>query len=231
VDDVEQRTVRATGEYADDDTFVVENRTYNGASGGWVLTPLVLEDGRAVVVNRGFIGFNADGAIVAPPAPTGTVTVEGVVLPSEQRGRFGAQDPSGERLEVLARVDLDRVAEQVPYDVLPAYLQRTTSDPAEPPPAEGAAELVALDAPEPDLGPHLSYAVQWFIFTAIAVVGYALLLRRVARDEAKEDAAAARDRCRTVRALTPVRTLPNVPRTSVPDHLPREPPPWPPTRT
>ena len=32
--------VTATGTYADDDTVVVENRTFNGASGGWVLTPL-----------------------------------------------------------------------------------------------------------------------------------------------------------------------------------------------
>ena len=52
---------------------------------------------------------------------------------------------------------------------------------------------MALGLPEPTLGPHLAYAVQWFIFTTIAVVGYALLLRRVARDEAREEAARAAD--------------------------------------
>ena len=61
VEAVEHRRVTATGTYADDDTFVVENRTFNGASGGWVLTPLVLDDGAAVVVNRGFLGFDRDG--------------------------------------------------------------------------------------------------------------------------------------------------------------------------
>jgi len=182
---VEHRSVTATGTYADDDTFVVENRTFNGASGAWVLTPLVLDDGRAVVVNRGFLGFDRDGAIVPPSAPEGAVSVDGVLLTSERRGRFGPTDPSSGRLAVLARVDLERVADQVDYEVLPAYLQRVTSDPDEVT-AEGAPELVPLGLPEPSEGPHLSYAVQWFTFTTIAVVGYALLLRRVARDEARE---------------------------------------------
>jgi len=184
---VEDRSVTATGTYADDDTFVVENRTYNGASGGWVLTPLVLDDGKAVVVNRGFLGFNRAGDIDPPPAPKGEVTVDGVLLRSEHRGRFGPADPTSGRLAVLARVDLDRVAQQVDYDVLPAYVQRVSSDPDEVT-AKGAPELVPLGLPEPSEGPHLSYAVQWFTFTTIAVVGYALLLRRVARDEAREEA-------------------------------------------
>jgi cytochrome oxidase assembly protein ShyY1 len=192
VEAVEHRAVRATGEYADGDTFVVENRTYNGASGGWVLTPLVLADGDAVVVNRGFIGFNQDGEIVPPPAPDGKVVVDGVLLKSEQRGRFGPSDPDGGHLAVLARVDLARVQEQVDYEVRPAYIQRISSDPDEVT-APGDPELVPLGLPEPSEGPHLSYAVQWFIFTTIAIVGYALLLRRVAKDEAKEEAAREAD--------------------------------------
>ena len=36
---------------------------------------LSLDDGSAVVVNRGFVGFDATGAIVPPPAPDGDVTV------------------------------------------------------------------------------------------------------------------------------------------------------------
>ena len=47
--------------------------------------------------------------------------------------------------------------------------------------------MVAL--PAPGDGPHLGYAVQWFIFTAIAVVGYPLVLRHVSRrpDRAAEN--------------------------------------------
>ncbi|MFZ6004954.1 MAG: SURF1 family protein [Actinomycetota bacterium] len=176
------RNITATGSYEADDTVVVENRTLNAAPGGWVLTPLRLASGKAVVVNRGFIGFDRSGKIVAPDPPTGRVTVTGLVFPSQQRGRFGAVDPVEGSLDVLARVDLARLAAQVDYDVLPAYVQLVTSDPSERPAEAGMPTLVALGPPEPEEGPHLAYAVQWFTFTTIAAGGYVLLLRRVARD-------------------------------------------------
>lgn len=187
------RSVRATGVWEDGDTVVVENRTFNGAAGAWVLTPLRLDRETAVVVNRGFIGFDREGAIVAPPAPPGTVTVVGLVYPSQERGRFGPTDPADGDLEVLARVDLDRFDAQVDYDLLPAYIQLVTSDPPEAEVAADAPSIVALGAPEPSEGPHLAYAGQWFTFTTIAAVGYVLLLRRVARDQATEAAGAAAD--------------------------------------
>jgi len=193
VDEVLHRTVTATGVYEDDDTVVVENRTYNGAPGGWVLTPLRLDDRTAVVVNRGFVGFDRAGDIVAPLAPGGEVTVAGIVFPSQQRGSFGPTDPADGVLDVLARVDLDRLAAQVDYDVMPAYVQLVDSTPPERPVAEGAPALVALGPPDPDRGPHFSYAVQWFIFTTIAAGGYVVVLRRVARDQAIEEAGAAAD--------------------------------------
>jgi surfeit locus 1 family protein len=180
------RSVRATGTYVIDDTVVVENRTLNGASGAWVLTPLRLPGGAAVVVNRGFVGFDREGDIVPPDPPAGTVTVEGLVFPSQVRGSFGPADPVGERLDVLARVDLDRYEAQVDYDLRPAYVQLVESDPAEPAPAsDEVPDLVALGPPHPDEGPHLAYAVQWFIFSTIAAGGYLLLLRRVALDHGK----------------------------------------------
>jgi cytochrome oxidase assembly protein ShyY1 len=43
-----------------------------------------------------------------------------------------------------------------------------------------------IPAPLPDTseGPHLSYAIQWFTFAAIALVGYGLLVRRARRGTA-----------------------------------------------
>lgn len=196
VRDVLYRRVRATGTYAVDDTVVVENRTYNAAPGAWVLTPLELDDGTAVLVNRGFVGFDRDGEIVAPAPPGGQVTVEGLLFPSQARGSFGPTDPAEGRLEVMARVDLDRLDQQVDADLLPTYIQLVTSDPSQPTGASGAPQLVALGPPTPDEGPHLSYAVQWLIFTVIATGGYGLLLRRVARDRGREmlvDAAGPRE--------------------------------------
>lgn len=188
VEAVLHRRVTASGRYDDEGTAIVENRTLNGAAGGWVLTPLVLDDGTAVLVLRGFIGFDREGQIVPPPAPDGEVTLDGLLEPSQERGRFGAGDPQDGEVRVLARVDLDRYAEHVAYDVLPAYVQLASSDPPEAEAPEGAPQLVALGLPEPEEGPHLSYAVQWFIFSTIAAGGYVLLLRKVASERVAVEA-------------------------------------------
>ncbi len=179
---VPHRTAKGTYEAAD--TVTVANRTLDGAPGGWVLTPLRLADGSAVVVNRGFLGFDRDGDLVPPDPPTGTVEVTGLAQTSQTRGRFGPTDPTGEKLETLARADLDRYQAQLDYEILPVYLQLESSEPAEAEAAAGEPALVPLEPPELDEGPHLSYAVQWFIFSAIALVGYPLILRKVARQEA-----------------------------------------------
>lgn len=193
VEEVLYRRVTSEGTYEDRDTVVVENRSLGGSSGAWVLTPLRLADGSAVVVNRGFLRFNRDGVILPPAAPSGTVKVAGILQPSQQRGRFGPTDPATGRVEVLARVDLDRIEAQVDYDLLPVYVQAASSEPEEDEVPEGDPAIEVLGPPEIDEGPHLSYAVQWFIFTTIAAVGYGLVLRRVARDQAREERAGLPD--------------------------------------
>ena len=55
-------------------------------------------------------------------------------------------------------------------------------DPAPP------TNLELPEAPSTSLGPHLFYAIQWWLFIGIALIGYVLLLRRQALDEASADA-------------------------------------------
>jgi cytochrome oxidase assembly protein ShyY1 len=186
VGDVLYRKATATGTYLADRTFTVENRTdVDDSPGAWVLTPLDLGGDRAVLVNRGFQGYDTNGKIVPPPPPSGTVTVTGLLFPTQTRGFFGAKDPKAGVLTVMARVDLARVAQQVDEDLLPAYVQATDSRPPELPAAKGQSQLEALGPPELSEGPHFSYAVQWAIFSTIATVGYGVLLRKVAIEEAK----------------------------------------------
>ena len=152
------------------------SRSLDGAPGAWVLTPLVTGDGTAVVVNRGWI--QASGPPVLPPgaeAPAGEVVVRGLRVGSERRGRFGPVDQPGVRLDTLARADIGRLEQQVDEDLHPLYLQWQQQVP----PAVGPP--FPLPYPELDEGPHLGYAGQWFLFTAVALVGYPLLVRRSAR--------------------------------------------------
>ena len=86
-----------------------------------------------------------------------------------------------DRLDRIARIDLDQAFDR--DDVVPALVVQTSPAPA---------GLVAVPSPELGNGPHLGYAVQWFIFSAIAIAGYPFILRRVAR-ERRDEAAHQRD--------------------------------------
>jgi surfeit locus 1 family protein len=180
VDQLEYRRVTASGRYLPDDEVLVRSRSLEGAPGSWVLTPLLLDDGTAVIVNRGWIPN--PGTLEAVPArsraPEGRVEVAGLVRLTETRGRFGSQDPAEGELTDLARADVGRIGRQVDVDVLPVYVQLLTQDPA----PDLADQPKPVPAPTLDEGPHLSYAVQWFIFTTVGVVGYPLILRRRARE-------------------------------------------------
>ena len=180
---VEFRRVRVTGTYQVDQEVLVRSRSFESSPGSWVLSPLTLADGTAVVVNRGWIPNPGDIRSVpaAYRAPTGRVTVSGLARLTETRGRFGSTDPGSGVLTDLARADIARLDAQVPEDLRPMWVQLTTQRPA-------AARLPRpVPPPELDEGPHFSYAMQWFIFTTVAVVGYPLILHRRAGEVAIEE--------------------------------------------
>lgn len=185
VDAVQYRTATVTGAYLVEDQVLVSNRTYEGAPGYWVLTPLLQADGTAVVVNRGWVPFDVqpEGPWDRFAPPTGPVTVTGLVRPPQVRDTSGIvsgpEDPAEGVLRTLSRVDVARLDQQVDVDLLPLYLDLRSQEPAQP-----QAVPVPVPAPELDEGPHLGYAGQWFIFATLTVIVYPLLLRRVARNRA-----------------------------------------------
>ena len=173
--DVQWRNVSTTGRYDESQQVLVRNRSYNGIPGYHVLTPLVLPSGDAVIVNRGFIPLETSGDKPhVPAAPSGVVTMEGRVRSSQKRGRFGPRDPAEGTLTEVARADLVRLQQQMPYALLPVYVELVSSQPAD------STGLTPVPLPELDEGPHLSYAIQWFIFSALAVVGWVLVVRKTA---------------------------------------------------
>lgn len=178
--DEQFRRVTVTGVYAAEDEVRVRNRTNAGAAGTWVLTPLVTDEGWAVVVNRGFVPRIAGTDNVAAPPPSGRVIVTGYVQPSRVAEGFQQSDPTDGRLDSLARPDIERLAAQVDYQVAPLWVQLELPDDYDYPDPPWPIALPALDA-----GPHASYAAQWFIFTTIAIIGYPLVLRRVVRGNAE----------------------------------------------
>lgn len=175
------RRVTVTGRYALDDEVLIRNRTLDGAPGYWVLTPLITDEGWAVAVNRGWISSGYDPGEDRPGTepPVGEVTIVGWVQPSRSAEGFQRADPAEGVLATLARPDIPRLAQQLRYDLAPVVVR--LEDAAD---AGSSKQPVPLPLPALDGGPHASYAVQWFVFSTIALAGYPLVLRRVASGRA-----------------------------------------------
>jgi surfeit locus 1 family protein len=181
VDAVRFRTVTATGSYDVGGTIEVRNRTLDGLPGVWIVTPLRLGNGEQVAIVRGFAGLGPTGSADPPASPGEQVTVTGTVV-----------SPQG--FDGTAPRDIAPVLDEP--GMLPGVVLAETSDPPEANMVSGDAATATVDDPAtalhpvplPELadGPHLSYAVQWFIFSTIALVGYPLVLRRVVQRRGKE---------------------------------------------
>lgn len=173
------RRVRASGRYDHSGDVILRGKAREGMPGVQIATPLVLADGRAVVVLRGWAS-SPDGASVNAGAlrlRDGTVEVEGLLQP------IGAEEDRGLPIAGRAgadttwrRLNLPALRERRPgVELLPLSIQRLDPDRSDDP-------VAALPMPEISEGSHLSYAVQWFSFAAIAVIGFLVMaLRRPAR--------------------------------------------------
>jgi cytochrome oxidase assembly protein ShyY1 len=159
--------VTATGTYDRAHEFILSGRTFNGTPGNHVLTPLVLGDGTAVLVDRGWVPLETDTPPVTgqAAAPDGTVHVQGLALSPD-----AVSDPAPSPAPSIGtRIDLG--ISGLPYRLLPVYVLLATQDPTQAFPAP-------VPPPKLDDGPHFSYMLQWFAFATIALVGGVVLLRR-----------------------------------------------------
>lgn len=167
--DLEWRTIRIIGRYDPAGELLVRNRTLDARAGYYVLTPLVTGSGAALLINRGWVAAGATAAARpdVPRAQAGEVEVTGRLRTGElASGHTGL--PAGQ----IDRIDIAGVAGRLPYPVYGAYAELTEQRPAPGP----APRLIP--AAELGEGPHLVYAIQWFIFAFMAVGGWVLLFRR-----------------------------------------------------
>ena len=167
LDTLEYRRATTRGVWDATYEVYVRSQVRDGRSGLWVVTPLILSDGRAVMVNRGWIPVELDRGQAAPPV--GEAEVTGTVRASRRRSSLGPTDRPGIE-DTIARVDLQVLDGFVPQSLLGVYLEESSVNLASWP--------LRLDPPTFDEeGPHLLYAVQWFSFALVTLVGYGALIR------------------------------------------------------
>jgi cytochrome oxidase assembly protein ShyY1 len=175
--------VEAVGTFVADQQFIVRYRNNGGDDGYEVVTPLRTAAG-VVLVDRGFVetaqGVRIPGA--APPPPAGEVRVVGHVRRNEE-GRRAALTPVNGQLRLI---NSDAIAAVLGYPLLNGYIGLLEVTP----PQSGG--LVPVELPDIDEGPHFWYAMQWFGFTGIGLLGIIVFIRADLRAR-REEAAAKTD--------------------------------------
>jgi surfeit locus 1 family protein len=168
-DSLTERRVIAAGSYDPDHEMVLRGAAVRGVPGVTLVTPLRLRNSdTAVLVYRGFVpapdAMTVEASALREP---GELQVEGIAQPAQAGG--GAPLEHGGRT-TWARVDLDAMRSRIPYPVLPVVLRQSAS--------LGQVSFPRRQPPPPlDDGPHLGYAVQWFLFAGFAL-GFAWLVGR-----------------------------------------------------
>ena len=171
--DIEFRLVQLEGLWSQDDAVLIRNRSHKEAAGCHLAVPLVSDVSRATLVTVGWLPQSSCDTYKFE-LPLGDVSLTGRVRLSQKRGAIGARDASTGVLTSLARTDVSRIGQQVSYPLAPVYVELIASEPE-------LVDAFPLEPPPTNLGPHLGYAVQWFLFFAVGIVGYPLVLRRHSR--------------------------------------------------
>lgn len=170
------RSVRLKGRWHDEATVALENRQMNGRPGFFIVTPLVLADGRAVLVQRGWLprDFQDRTKVSPPPLPTGEVELMGRVAlaPSRLYDFDGAASAPPSR--VRQNLDLGAFARETRLPLLPLSVLQTVGDHdtagVRSPEVPGVTLLRDWPAPAVDVAKHHGYAFQWFALCTLTLI-------------------------------------------------------------
>lgn len=170
--------VTLTGEYLVEDTLIARNRPRAGRPGYEVLVPFRTEQGAVVVVDRGWLPIgDSPGRPDSVPAPAeGTQQVQVRLRPGEPT--LDRDAPEGQ----VASIDLPEIGRITGLDVADRAYGEMVSESQDP-----GDRPQSLVQPTLDEGPHLSYALQWYLFALMGfgVWGYMAYTRaRNERDDA-----------------------------------------------
>jgi surfeit locus 1 family protein len=153
------RRIVLNGTWQARSTVFLDNRQMNARVGFFVLTPLVLDDGSAVLVQRGWRGRDfIDRERLAPvPTPEGVVQVPGRLARAPARLYEFDGAASG---PIRQNLDLEQFGRETGLALRPLTLLQTSS---------ATDDGLARDWPRPAAGlqKHYGYAFQWFALCAL----------------------------------------------------------------
>ena len=188
----EFRFATVSGEFDFKRQVALRNQVHEGVVGLHLITPLLIRDetrgngeGIAILVDRGWIPLEGNESRqgwkrydLQPRSNLTGVIRLGQPPAADAGSGAGLRSDEVIRTDSWMKIDVAALSEQLPYVLLPVYLEleRVEHDTASPVP------MVTI--PEANEGPHLLYAMQWFAFAVALLLGYPLRARRLAAGKA-----------------------------------------------
>lgn len=154
--------VTVTGAFQPDDTVIVRYQTREGSAGVDILTPVRLDNGEGVLVDRGWMPTeNTGDALSQAPLPaSGKVTVEGWVRADDTGSATQIEDHSVRSVSSVA------IGKTLDYPLLQGFVDAEAQTPA------ATDDLTAAEPPDLGNGPHFFYGLQWWFFGLLAIFGF-----------------------------------------------------------
>lgn len=178
-EDLEWRRVHLAGRWNFAGEVLIRNRMHEGRPGVHVVTPFRMGpdgDEFPVLVLRGWLPA-PDAMNPGPIAEADTQTeriasLVGVIRPSRENAGLPML-PAGEGRDArlsFAAIDVATIEAEAPDSVryAPFFVQLL---PEQGDAASATGGPIAVAAPEAGNGPHLAYAVQWFAFAVVTLIG------------------------------------------------------------
>lgn len=173
-DEWQFRRVRVSGVFAHDKETHVLNRSLRGNPGVHVMTPLLRTNGKAVLVDRGWVPFKRRDAKDRTAGQVGgTVVVEGILRLEAGQGRF-VPDNEPEK-NAWFFVDNRAVGQHTGVALEPGYYVVSGDDAV--PGGFPVGRQWRLDI----RNDHLQYAITWFSLAIALLVIYLLYIRGLGR--------------------------------------------------
>lgn len=174
VDELSYRRVTVSGVYDLADQMRIRGQMVDGELGQRLITPLLLADGSAVLVDRGWVPYGGIAPADVSRFNEGPeATIMGTLRPSDPLPDGLTPERSGAVHPEWVQMDVAAMAQATGMVLLPFFIHQE----AEPDRPFDALPMREEATIELSAGTHLSYAIQWFSFAMLAGFSYFMLLR------------------------------------------------------
>jgi len=162
-DELLHRRVEAVGQWVPEHTVFLDNRQMNGRPGFFVLTPLRLDNGAVVLVQRGWAPRNFEDRTRVPQitTPAGPVRVQGRIALAPSKLYDMGEAGTG---AIRQNLDLAQFRAETGLALLTVSIQQTGA----------SGDGLAREWPQINSGvdKHHGYAFQWFGLCALITLLY-----------------------------------------------------------